>query len=357
MSVNVGFKQPCPSCETLVPVKDDNLVGKKIDCPKCKYRFVVRDPKESSNDSDKTTIRKIPEKKVEVPKEKDKEKEKEKEDPAKAAKKPVTKAAAKKVRDDDEDDEEDRPRKKSTKSSAKDKQRKMMLGGGLAAAVSVLLAVAYSLMSGSDDGGRKNRDQKQHTTIIPLTDSGKAGDKDKPLIVPQPSGPELDDPSHHLLRESQLVINLAIPDVLRCFAQRFLFDAAGGIPPDFFERLLDLDGDSHEQADRSRQCAQGNESEAGERADSGPGIFPHGARLATPWQSLASRPESVGKRPSTVGGADARRPNVDPGGRAGDESVSRSARPATPLWIASSSCLRYRRSFRNYNASPTRNGR
>ncbi len=44
MAVQAAFKQPCPSCEALVPIKSANLVGKKIDCPKCKYRFLVEEP-------------------------------------------------------------------------------------------------------------------------------------------------------------------------------------------------------------------------------------------------------------------------------------------------------------------------
>src|SRR5262245_13756935 len=41
-----GFKQQCPSCEAMVPIRDPNLVGRKIDCPTCKYRFVVEEPAE-----------------------------------------------------------------------------------------------------------------------------------------------------------------------------------------------------------------------------------------------------------------------------------------------------------------------
>src|SRR5215471_8289315 len=47
-----GFKQQCPSCEALVPIKDTSLVGRKIDCPKCKYRFVVEEPGEEKDASD-----------------------------------------------------------------------------------------------------------------------------------------------------------------------------------------------------------------------------------------------------------------------------------------------------------------
>ncbi len=44
MATTASFKQQCPSCEAWVPVRDPNLIGRKIDCPKCKYRFVVEDP-------------------------------------------------------------------------------------------------------------------------------------------------------------------------------------------------------------------------------------------------------------------------------------------------------------------------
>src|SRR5262249_18586212 len=44
MASQTQFKQQCPSCEAMVPIKDSSLVGKKVDCPKCKYRFVVEDP-------------------------------------------------------------------------------------------------------------------------------------------------------------------------------------------------------------------------------------------------------------------------------------------------------------------------
>jgi len=44
MATVKSFKQQCPSCEAMVPVRDPGLIGRKIDCPKCKYRFVVQEP-------------------------------------------------------------------------------------------------------------------------------------------------------------------------------------------------------------------------------------------------------------------------------------------------------------------------
>ncbi len=49
MASSTQFKQQCPSCEAMVPIKDSSLVGKKVECPKCKYRFVVEDPGDTSS--------------------------------------------------------------------------------------------------------------------------------------------------------------------------------------------------------------------------------------------------------------------------------------------------------------------
>lgn len=57
MAANTSFKVQCPSCEAMVPIRDPNLVGKKIDCPKCKYRFVVEDP---DADARPTKVKKKP---------------------------------------------------------------------------------------------------------------------------------------------------------------------------------------------------------------------------------------------------------------------------------------------------------
>src|SRR5438045_1734084 len=50
MATKTSFKQQCPSCEAMVPIRDPNLIGRKIDCPKCKYRFVVEEPADSTPD-------------------------------------------------------------------------------------------------------------------------------------------------------------------------------------------------------------------------------------------------------------------------------------------------------------------
>src|SRR5215467_10826215 len=49
MAAKISFKQQCPSCEHPVPIRDPKLIGRKIDCPKCKYRFVVEEPAQEAD--------------------------------------------------------------------------------------------------------------------------------------------------------------------------------------------------------------------------------------------------------------------------------------------------------------------
>jgi hypothetical protein len=48
MAASTSFKQECPSCEAMVPIKDTSLIGRKIDCPKCKFQFKVEAPPDSA---------------------------------------------------------------------------------------------------------------------------------------------------------------------------------------------------------------------------------------------------------------------------------------------------------------------
>jgi len=48
-----SFKVPCPSCEAQVLIKNPNLVGTKVECPKCKYRFKVEAPAGEAPKDDK----------------------------------------------------------------------------------------------------------------------------------------------------------------------------------------------------------------------------------------------------------------------------------------------------------------
>ena len=39
-----SFKLPCPSCENQVLITNPSLIGTKVECPKCKYRFKAEEP-------------------------------------------------------------------------------------------------------------------------------------------------------------------------------------------------------------------------------------------------------------------------------------------------------------------------
>ena len=58
MATGTSFKQQCPSCEAMVPIRDPGLIGRKIDCPKCKYRFVVEEPAVEEEDADEKPAKK-----------------------------------------------------------------------------------------------------------------------------------------------------------------------------------------------------------------------------------------------------------------------------------------------------------
>src|SRR5438128_1570222 len=124
MASGTSFKQQCPSCEAMVPIRDPGLIGKKIDCPKCKYRFVVEEPAGDEDDvdeveeaEDKPARKKAPAGKA----------------PAKGVKaggKPGKKGASK---DDDDDDDKPRPKKKKEAGGSG-----MLIAGIIVAVVAVL---------------------------------------------------------------------------------------------------------------------------------------------------------------------------------------------------------------------------
>ncbi|HUR54297.1 MAG TPA: IBR domain-containing protein, partial [Gemmataceae bacterium] len=66
-----SFKVPCPSCEAQVLIKNPNLIGTKVECPKCKYRFKVEEPAAEGGGEDKA---KKKEEKAAKPKKKNKSK-------------------------------------------------------------------------------------------------------------------------------------------------------------------------------------------------------------------------------------------------------------------------------------------
>jgi hypothetical protein len=124
-----SYKQPCPSCEAMVSIKDASLVGKKIDCPKCKYRFQVEKPKQAKANGQTKRFRdqeKAEEEVAEVEELEEAEVEEVDEEPVRKSKPPQAKGRetpakkdagkakpqVKKAPVEEEPEEEEEPRKK-----------------------------------------------------------------------------------------------------------------------------------------------------------------------------------------------------------------------------------------------------
>ncbi len=184
MAAGTGFKQQCPSCEAMVPIRDPKLIGRKIDCPKCKYRFVVEEPEpepeedlddvvEAEDEAPKKPVKKGKEPvapvkgkngvakkpaarpKAEEEDDGDEVDEEEEEQPRAKGKPAAVKAkapAAKGKKADAEADEEEDGAKKGDKKKKKDKKKKddsknkMLIGVALAGVGVVALGVAAYFM-------------------------------------------------------------------------------------------------------------------------------------------------------------------------------------------------------------------
>ena len=49
MAAATTFKQQCPSCEAMVSIKK-NLIGKKVECHKCKDKFIAKRPTDEDDE-------------------------------------------------------------------------------------------------------------------------------------------------------------------------------------------------------------------------------------------------------------------------------------------------------------------
>ena len=205
----------------MVPIRDPGLIGRKIDCPKCKYRFVVEKPKGKAKDDDDDSAGDTP-----APTKKTKKAEGAAADtrvPAKNGKKPgagaksdkvvagkpKTKSAARR-RDEDDEEEHDRPRKKKSGASMT-----VIIGASLAGLALVLLIVGGLFMAGvfggksADSGSSKPNDPGPGGTT-PQTQ------KPGPGVNPQPNKPGpagaafISDVTNLLPNDSETVVNYQI---------------------------------------------------------------------------------------------------------------------------------------------------
>ena len=148
------FKQQCPSCEAMVSIKDETLVGKKTECTKCKFRFLVEAPSKGKPADDKK-----------APPVKSKASGKE---AAAKAKQEIKKAES--------------GQKGPKKAGAKNKQM-LIIGGAVGGVALVAIIAAMFLFSGGEDNSKtKVAKEGKRNRPTPVTPNGP---NDKPEETPE----------------------------------------------------------------------------------------------------------------------------------------------------------------------------
>lgn len=225
MAASTGFKQACPSCEKMVPIKDPKLVGKKIECPNCKYRFTVEAPEEES-DADIVEDDTVEEVKTKPKTEAAKGK------PTAAVAAAQNKATGPRRRrgEDDDDDDEDKPKPKPKAKTGG--PNVLVLGIGLAVVAVALLGVGgYYMLSPS---APPTKIVKTHRG----TGIKNEGDKDKVAEAPVVAAAGADI-TNLLPNNTELVMNCNIKE-LRSNPFGRAFETAGAFRRETLAEQLGL---------------------------------------------------------------------------------------------------------------------
>jgi hypothetical protein len=229
MATTASFKQQCPSCEAMVPIRDSNLIGRKIDCPKCKYRFVVEEPADEV-EADEDGSEEAPKKKRGA--------RDEEEEGSKKSKKGKRRGA-----DDEEGEGGGGKKGLSSKMMA-------MIGVGVVA-VLALGGVGYWMMS--DDAPKTNTAVKAGGTGPgPMAGGGisgpaKAADEEKdkaeekPAESPKATMIGLDALTSLIHPEAEGVCTIRFKDLLSSDAGRAMFESPGSFRSDSLRKRLGLD--------------------------------------------------------------------------------------------------------------------
>ena len=287
MAASTSFKQECPSCEAMVPIKDANLIGRKIDCPKCKFQFKVEAPPESTEKDEeaelvkngkavaaKTTADKITtEKSVDAktnPAKSTAAKVAEKADGKatngktangkaangkavedKVTTKPTAKAApaakngkpgAKKSKAD-EDEASPKKKKGDKKTEKKSGMSRLLIIGGVLGVVAVLgLMVGGFFLFFNKKPSKNTADNKSSASNTPAkggpTTGGdtkkEGGDKKDPANEKVAELPKETDVSNLLPNETAVVVSLNIPAIMKSSLRSAAFATPGAFQDSYF---------------------------------------------------------------------------------------------------------------------------
>jgi len=193
------------------------LIGRKIDCPKCKYRFVVEDPGETAEVDEE----------VESPKAA-KRPRRDEEDEARASKNRPGKAKAgpRGGSDDDEDGE--------TAGKSAGNSTKLILWVGLGVgAVLLLCVVGYFIIYGGESSTPKRASSRPSSTpVLPATDVAES----KPVAVS--SSVSLEGATNLLPPEAEGISVLRMPELLSSALGRTIFNSPGAFHPQSLQKKL-----------------------------------------------------------------------------------------------------------------------
>lgn len=232
MAVSASFKQRCPSCEAMISVKE-TMIGKKVECTKCKDKFIAERPDEDDED-DKPQKKESGKKNTGVgaktpPGKRPKLEVDDDDDDAPSNGKSKSKSQTngkppKKAPKDDDDDGDDDAKKKPKKAAGG--VSKLTIGLGLAVVGVVILSVAaYLLLAGGGSGGGPRGNPNPNVKIPPEEDEKKDDKKEdkKPRPI-EPVASALTD------AEVAKLTNLLPPDSEHVF-HAFMGNILGSTSP------------------------------------------------------------------------------------------------------------------------------
>lgn len=220
-----SFKQACPSCEAKVSVSEEEI-GKKKECPGCKFRFKVEAPAK-----DKPAEKKAPA-----------EQKKPSKEAAVKAKAEIQKAAS---------------AEKSSKLAPANHKNKMLLIGGTVAGVALVAIVGVAslmLMGGSEEPAKEkgskrgNRDRGNKSAAVqpdskepPEKEMPKEEDKkpEPPPVTVKSDGVD-PDVSNWLPNDSKAVQVLHVKPFMDSIPMRAMINTPGAFNRDDFKKSFGL---------------------------------------------------------------------------------------------------------------------
>jgi hypothetical protein len=195
----------------MVPVRDSSFIGKKIDCPKCKYRFVVEEPEVEEDDRDEAPARG--------------DRDGKKGSNGKAA--PAKKGKGRR------DEDEGAPGKKKKKTGP---STTLIVGVGLGAVGVVVLVIGALWMFGVIGGDDTPVSSNTNTPSGPPAGGNTPRKQDETPAEKAPAGYAGKDPTNLLLNDSSIVLRLNLSNATGSGVSRAAFEAPGAFSPTAFKQ-------------------------------------------------------------------------------------------------------------------------